>query len=165
MTDKHKVFTVRRLFRCDSEIVGRCYEEFDFLHFNPVGKSRIESIFAQGQIWGAFDGDRIIACSYMLRADAPFFTQLDAYWEISDLLDDSLEDFLVAGYVWIDSEYRDYPVYAAMSKLWNITAMKKGLGKVLHCVPAHIYFSMGELFESGFLLCGLRGLDKLVPHY
>ena len=35
----------------------------------------------------------------------------------------------------------------------------------MHYMPAHMYFDMENLLNSGFDIVGLRGLDNLVPHY
>ncbi len=161
----NKTFTVKRLFKEDIPMIEKCCADFDFLHFNPMTKDNILPMLIQGQIWAVFDGETTAAVCWMISADKKIFSQLNRAWEIGDLLNSDLSDCMVAGYVWIAKEYRKYPVMTALAKVWDIYRAKSSKKRVLHYVPAHIDFNMGEVLDAGFLLCGLRGLDKLVPHY
>ncbi len=157
--------TVKRLWLQDRENIEKCYKNFDFLHFNPLSRDRIEDMLIDGEIWGVWRGEKIVACSTFTTVDKKSFSDLNAYWNIRDLLDDDLSDYLICSYVWIEKDYSDKGIYAAFDKLWQVAAAKGGKKQVLHYMPAHINFDIVSLFDCGYGLVGLRGFDKLVPHY
>ena len=81
------------------------------------------------------------------------------------MLDCSLENTLLCGYVHTDSSYADRDIYTALSNLWTVQAARRGRSQMIHFMPAHIDFDLERLLNAGFELVGLRGLDNLVPHY
>jgi len=161
----NRTFTIRRLFKSDIPVVEKAFSGFDFLHYNPMHSRHILSAMICGQIWGAFDGDFMVGCTWLVPADSSFFRDSIAAWEIRDLLDNDLSDYMVAGYVWQAEEYKNCPVYRAFSRLWVMQAAKLKKTMVVHYSPRHINTDMERLFSDGWRLKGLRGLDKLVPHY
>lgn len=162
---QRQVFRIRKLQKKDEEEIMKCYREFDNLHFNPIHEDFIGEILIYGQFWGVFHKEQLVACTFLLPAKQAEFQKLNAYWEVCDLLNDSLEDYMLRGYVWRKKEYQTSEIYSAICKLWNIQTAKSHKYKLLYCIPSHVWFSMQRLFEEGFLLIGLRGLDNLVPHY
>ncbi len=161
----YNYLTVKRLWLEDRDDINKCYKNFDFLHFNPLSRDRIEDILIDGEVWGVYEGEKIAACSVFITADKKRFSDLNACWNLQDLLEDDLSDYLICGYVWTEPGYDKNAVYSAFSKLWQAAALKKGKKQVLHYIPAHINFDIGGLFDCGYGLVGLRGFDKLVPHY
>jgi len=165
MNDRYRVFNVRRLFMDDIDKAVECYKCYDFLHLNPVDRQFLTHVMLCGQLWAVFDGEKMVGCSYMLPAQCKAFAQLNAAWEISDLLDDDLTDYLVCGYIWADESMKNKNIYSALCRLWHAVAPDMNKSMLLHYTPAHTWLSMPELLHSGMKLVGLRGLDKLVPHY
>lgn len=161
----NRTFTIRRLFKNDTPLIEKAFSHFDFLHYNPMNSRNILPVLVCGQLWGAFDGDVMVGCTWLVPADSRFFTDSTAFWEISDLVNNDLSDYMVAGYVWQNDDYSDYPIYSAFCRLWVMQAAKLGKTMVVHYSPRHINTDMGRLFENGWQLKGLRGLDKLVPHF
>lgn len=159
------VFTIRRLFKEDMERIKEYSSNFDFLHFNPLNEEYIWHILLEGAFWAVFDGQKVVSVTYLLPADSTAFTQLNAAWNVIDLLDCSLENTLLCGYVHTDSSYADRDIYTALSNLWTVQAARRGRSQMIHFMPAHIDFDMERLLNAGFELVGLRGLDNLVPHY
>lgn len=162
---KNRTFTVRRLCRNHIPMAQKAFSDFDFLHYNPANSENMMDIMLQGQIWAAFDGDIMAGCTWLLPADSSLFLKSDTGWEISDLLETDLSDFAAAGYVWMAEGYENSGIYRAFCKLWVMQASKMGKNMVVHCSPRHINTDMGRLFENGWYLRGLRGLDRLVPHF
>ena len=159
------VFTIRRLFKEDMEKIKEYSSNFDFLHFNPLNEEYIWHIMLEGAVWAVFDGQKVVSVTYLLPADSTAFTQLNAAWNVIDLLDCSLENTLLCGYVHTDSSYADRDIYTALSNLWTVQAARRGRSQMIHFMPAHIDFDLERLLNAGFELVGLRGLDNLVPHY
>ncbi|MBQ8604532.1 MAG: hypothetical protein IJ410_06795 [Oscillospiraceae bacterium] len=165
MKTDNRIFTVRRLFRNEIPRAKKCFSYYDFLHYNPTRGEGIMEIMIQGQMWGIFHGDDMVAATWLIPADSPYFRQTTAAWELGDLLEWNAADWLVAGYVWQSEEYSDCPVYQRFARLWVMQAAKLKKARVVHCSPRHINADMGRLFENGYRLTALRGLDKLVPHF
>lgn len=159
------IYNVKRVFKEQKEQVLECYERYRRLHYNPVSAQRVEEIFSQGQIWAAYKDGQMTACCYFLPADAPVFKATNAYWEISDLTDSDLRDYMVAGCVGFLPDCQSRQIYTAFMKLGNILADRGHKNKLVHYVPAHMSFPMQALFDEGFYLTGLRGLDNIVPNY
>ena len=159
------VFTIRRLFKEDMEKIKEYSSSFDFLHFNPLTEEYIWHILLEGAFWAVYDGKKAVSVTYLLPADSTAFTQLNAAWNVTDLLDCSLENSLLCGYVHTDRDYAGRDIYTALSKLWTVQAARRGRSQMIHFMPAHINFDMEKLLNAGFELVGLRGLDNLVPHY
>ena len=162
---ENRIFTVRRLLKEDSRLAEKAFSAFDFLHYNPVCGKKIMNIMVCGQIWGAFDGAKMIGCTWFVPADSTFLQGTDMLWEINDLIEINAGTCMIAGYVWQDESYADTAVYAAFSRLWTVQSEKLGKTMVVHCSPRHINTDMKRLFSDRWQLRGLRGLDKLVPHF
>lgn len=162
--DNRKI-TIRRLFRADIPLAEKAFSAFDFLHYNPVCSRNLLPAMTYGQMWGAFDGENMVGCTWLVAADSPFFRDSTAAWEIADLMEMPAEDIMIAGYVWQAENYEEYNIYAAFCHLWQMQSAKNGKRMVVHYSPRHINTDMGRLFRCGWQLCGLRGLDKLVPHF
>ena len=159
------VFTIRRLFKEDMEKIKEYSSNFDFLHFNPLNEEYIWHILLEGAFWAVLDGQKVVSVTYLLPADSTAFTGLDAAWNITDLLDCSLENSLLCGYVHTYNDYLGRDIYTPLSNLWTVQAARRGRSQLIHCMPAHIDLDMENLLNAGFELAGLRGLDNLVPHY
>ena len=165
MEQDYRVFTIRRLFKEDGELIERYTNCFANLYFTPFTEDYIWQIFLQGAFWAVFEGEKLAALTYILPADSPAFSALDAYWHIEDLLGCSMENTLLCGYMWTDEKYSGTDFYAPVSKLWVQQAHRRNRQLLVHYMPAHMSFDMENLLNSGFDLVGLRGLDNLVPHY
>ncbi len=165
MENDYKLFEVHRMFKEDKKLIKNCYSEYDFLHYNPVNDEFLDRIFIDGSFWGIFEGEKVAALSYMLLPQSKLFSNLTASWEIKDLLNSNLDDYIISGYVWKSKKYENKSCYVALSKLWEIWRIKKKKKGIIHYMPAHIKVDFESLFNENFELIGLRGLDKLVPHY
>lgn len=165
MKNDYKLFKVHRLFKEDKKLIKNCYSEYDFLHYNPVNDKFLDRIFIDGSFWGIFDEEKVAALSYMMLPRSKVFSNLTASWEIKDLLNSDLEDYIICGYIWKNKDYEDRSCYAALSKLWEIWRIRKRKKGIIHYMPAHVNVDFNSLFKEGFELIGLRGFDKLVPHY
>ena len=165
MEKDYRVYTIRRLFKEHLPVIIQCCSSFDFLHFNPLDMDYMEKTLLTGEIWGVFNGDEIIALTYMQQADIPPFASLNAAWEIADLLDCDLADSFLCGYLWTDGSCETGRLYSALTKLWALQAVHYGRQNIIHYMPAHIDVDFPRLFANGFRLVGLRGLDNIVPHW
>ena len=165
MEQDYRVFTIRRLFKEDGERIERYTNCFANLYFTPFTEDYIWQIFLQGAFWAVFEGEKLAALTYILPADSPAFSALDAYWHIEDLLGCSMENTLLCGYMWTDEKYSGTDFYAPVAKLWVQQAHRRNRQLLVHYMPAHMSFDMENLLNSGFDIVGLRGLDNLVPHY
>ena len=161
----NEVFTLRRLLKEDMPLAQKAFSDFDFLHYNPARRQNMEHILLEGQLWGAFCGERLVGCTGLMPADSRFFRHSTACWEITDLLGVDMADCMTAGYVWQEKDCEKSGLYGAFCRLWLIQAERCAKSMVVHYSPRHIYTDMERLFCAGWRLKGLRGLDKLVPHY
>ena len=160
-----KIYTVRRLLSPQLDELEKCYSAFDFLHINPYKKDFLENVMLHGRIWGIYDSGKLFSCCCFFPGDMPFFADSGARWNIKDLLATETDRYLVMGYVWTDKEYENEKTLSLFARLAQDIALRSGIEKVLHCSAAHINTDMGQLISAGYRLAGLRGLDKLVPHY
>ena len=165
MEQDYKVFTLRRLFKEDMEQIHRYGRCFDSCYFNPFTEDYIWQIMLSGAFWAVYDGEKAVALTYILPADSPAFTALDAAWHMVDIMDCSLENSLLCGYVWVAQGYTHRDFYSPITRLWLHQAQRRGRQLLVHYVPAQWDFDMENLLNNGFDLVGLRGLDNLVPHY
>lgn len=165
MEKDYKVYTIRRLFKEHIPLIEECYSSYDFLHYNPLSTDYIEKTLLSGSFWGVFCGETVMAVTYMQPADSLPFARLNAAWEIQDLLNCNLSDYLLCGYIWIEDRCRKADIYAAITRLWTIQAVHRGKNRIVHYMPAHTDIEFRGLFDCGFCLSGLRGLDNIVPHY
>ena len=165
MEKDYKVYTIRRLFKEDIPLIEKCYSRYDFLHFNPLNTEYIEQTLLSGSFWGVFCTGQITALAYIQPAEKLPFSALNAAWEITDMLNCNLADYLLRGYIWTDKSCTQQELYSAFAKLWTIQAAHMGKKNILHYLPAHTEIDFRRLFRNGFLLAGLRGLDNIVPHY
>lgn len=158
-----KVF-IRRLFKQDIDIIMRCYASLDLLYFNPITPVFLNDIFLNGEIWGAFSGDKIIGCCYFFPADSDFFKPYNAYDAISDFTE-NMSDHLYLGYIYAHKDYLASGIYQAFYNVAQVQGFRQGVKYILHSVPVKIPCDLHVLFENGFRLVNLRGLDNLVVHY
>ena len=165
MEKGYRVFTIRRLFKQDMKCIQDYSHFYDNLYFNPLTEDYIWQIMLQGAFWAVCDGENICAVTYILPADSPAFSCLSAAWHIKDLLDYSLENTLLCGYLWTSKKYVETDFYTPAANLWVQQARRRNRQMLLHLMPAHLDFDMENLLNSGFGIVGLRGLDNLVPHY
>ena len=165
MEQDWRVFTIRRLFKEDMADIQQYGRYFSGLYFNPFCEEYIWQIMLEGAFWAVCHKENIVAITYVLPADSTAFTKLSASWHIVDLLDCSLENTLICGYLWVKDEYTETDFYSALTKLWLQQAERRGRQMMIHYMPAGMVFDMENLVYSGFDLVGLRGLDNLVPHY
>lgn len=165
MEKESQTFTIRRLFKEDMTAISSYTGRFDSLYFNPFTEDYVWQIMLGGAFWGVYHDEKPVALTYILPADSPAFCALDACWHFVDLLDCSLENSLLCGYLWAEEGYKDTDFYTPITKLWATQAARRGRQLLIHYMPAHTDFDMEKLIDSGFDLVGLRGLDNLVPHY
>ena len=165
MEKENRVYKIRRLFRQDMDLIQTYCHSYDFLYFNPFTEDYIWQILLQGAFWAVYENEKPVAVTYILPLDSPAFTSLDASWHFADLLACSAENTLLCGYVWADDTCTDTDFYSPLTRLWSMQAARRGRSLLVHYMPAHVDFCIGRLFQNGFELKGLRGLDNLVPHY
>ena len=164
MEKYYKRFKVQRIFKEDTELIKKCYSEYDFLHFNPISDEFIVKVMIEGSFWEILDGETPVALTYMLPFESDAVPEY-AKWEILDLLDIDKKYSLLCGYTWINKDYKDRECTDALANLWSIKGYKSHAKHIIHYMPAHVEIDFASLFKNGFNLVGLRGLDKLVPHY
>lgn len=162
---KRKSFKVRRLFKQDVNVIMDSFKYYDRLHFNPVNEEFVSNILLSGEFWGVFDEGKMIAATWLFEGGKAFFDTFNAKWEITDLLNDDLKNYLVCGYVWQQEDYLDQGIYKMMCRLWAMQGEKMGKKNLVHYTCAHCPCDFNALFEAGFQMVGLRGLDNIVPHY
>lgn len=165
MSKDYNVFCVHRMFKEDVNLIEKCYMDYNYLHFNPTSDRFIERVFAKGSFWGIFCGEKIVSISYLIPFNEIKYENPIAYWEIDDLLTAKLDNYLFMGYLWQDEEYKNVNFYNAFCKLFDIQRQKYKKDGIIYCLCAHFNIDMNSLFDEKFYLKGLRGLDKLVPHY
>ena len=165
MEKDYRTFTIRRLFIEDMPLVEKYSRFYSCLFFNPLSQQFIQHIFLEGAFWAVYDGEKPAAVTYILPADSHIFSELNARWNIADLLDAPVDDSLVCGYVWTDDSYRSTDFYSPLVRLWLMQADRKGKSRLIHFTPANLHTDFENLFYNSFDLAGLRGLDNLVPHY
>ena len=161
----NKTYTVRRVFAEELEKIEKMYTQFDFLHFNPYKRDFLEEILLCGQIWAAYDGDDMAACSCIFPGDMAGWCSTAAKWNAEELLDIQGINYAVAGYTACKEKIAEGEITALFCRLWQSVALKRNIEKVLYLHTAHIHTDMGQILSAGFRLAGLRGLDRLVPHY
>ena len=164
MKKDYKLFKVHRLFKEDTKLILDCYSDYDFLHFNPVNEKFVDKVFIYGSFWRILDGDTTVALTWMLPFENEAVPEY-AKWEIEDLLGLNPKETMICGYIWINQNYKDRNCTDALAKLWSMTGYRKNMKNVIHYAPAHVEIDFESLFKNNFELVGLRGLDKLVPHY
>ncbi|MEG1050146.1 MAG: hypothetical protein RSE24_06355 [Oscillospiraceae bacterium] len=158
-----KIF-IRRLFKQDIDLIIHCYETFDTLYFNPMTPTFANELLLRGEIWGAFVGSKIVGCCYFFNANSEFFKAYNAYDVVADFTD-NLEKYLYMGYIYADTEYVSGGIYQAFYNIAQVQGFRQGEKYILHSVPAKIPCDLHLLFENGFKLVKLRGMDNLVVHY
>ncbi|MEG1862290.1 MAG: hypothetical protein RR198_01655 [Oscillospiraceae bacterium] len=162
---KGKSFKVRRLFKQDVDLIENSFSYYDRLHFNPVTRQFILNVLLCGEFWGVFHNGKIVGATWLFKGEEEFFRTYNAKWEIEDLLNKDLKDCLICGYIWCDEEYKNQGIWQLCSRLWRMQGAKTEKKFMVHYTCAHCYCDFNSLFEDGFSLVGLRGLDNIVPHY
>ena len=160
----YNLYRVDRIFKEDTELIRKCYSEYDFLHFNPVNDEFIEKVLIDGSFWKITEGSKTVALTWMIPFESDA-VPVYAKWEISDLLDVDEKSTMLCGYTWISKDYLDRNCTDALANLWSMQGYKKRMKHIIHYMPAHVEIDFESLFKNEFNLVGLRGLDKLVPHY
>ena len=167
---------MRRLFKHDIPDIIRCYAAFDRLFYNPVDTSFVENVFLQGELWGAFVRDRMIACCCYFPLDSDFYRQDKSYLYLTDFITDP-HSCLCAGYVGFDEEMinrffdtEDVPavkhtIYTAYLNTAHMQAFRQGFRYIVHFTPVKTAEDISPVFRCGYRLVKLRGLEKLVVHY
>ena len=165
MEKEYRTFTIRRLFIEDMQIIEKYSRCYDTLFFNPLSSDFMQDILLDGAFWAVYDGDVPAAVTYILPADSSSFSQMNIRWNLTDLLEMTISDSIICGYVWSDDRYADTDFYSPLTRLWMMQADRRQKAKLIHCTPANMAVNFERLFYNGFDLAGLRGLDNLVPHY
>jgi len=167
---------IRRLFRHDTKIITECFNDYGQLFFSPVSEDFINRIFPEGEVWGAFVNNRIIACSYLYPLDCKLSEETKRYSQLTDFIADPSE-YLMAGYIGI--HHRNFKecipdekagavccnMYQAFLNTAEMQAFRRGKRFVVHCTPVKLSCCLPQIFNCGYKLVKMRGLEKLVVHY
>lgn len=171
-----KSITMRRLFKYDIKKIPECFEDYRKLFFFPVTEQFAENVFLQGEFWGAFVNDTVIACSYLYPLDCSFSAKQERYDLIADFTARP-EEYMLLGYVGFlhgnISKFISYSelnticasIYKAFLNIAEMQAFRYGKKHVMHCLPLKLGFDLSPLFDNGYCMTKLRGLEKLVVHY
>lgn len=167
---------MRRLFKYDTEQIMECFERYNQLFFSPVTPEFINSVFLSGEFWGAFVNNSIIACSYLYPFDCELSRRTERFDQLTDFID-SPSEYMMLGYVGFHpaNTERNIPsdniksicsnVYKAFMNTAEMQTFRQGKQFVLHCMPLKLLSDLAPVFECGYELVKLRGLEKLVVHY
>ena len=167
---------MRRLFKYDTEEIIKCFEAYNQLFFSPVTPDFINSVLLEGEFWGAFVNNDIVACSYIYPFDCALSQKTERYSQLTDFIS-SPSEYMMLGYTGfhkINTE-QNFPldditsvcsnIYKAFMNTAEMQAFRHGKKCVLHCMPHKLLPVLSPVFECGYELLKLRGLEKLVVHY
>ena len=167
---------MRRLFKWDVQDIVRCYSSYNSLFYNPVDSRFVENVFLQGEFWGAFVKDSLVACCCFFPLDSSFYRQDRSYDYLADFIT-LPQDCLAVGYVALDEEkIKKYfaetefapvvrTIYTAYLNTAQMQAFRQGFRYIVHCVPFKKADDVSHILRCGYRLLKLRGLEKLVVHY
>lgn len=162
MTEKSKkIYKVTRLKENEKEILNEAYKDYRKLFFYPFTGDMTDEIFIFGDFWLVRGEENRVFCVFPPMI--PSFKNSLAYWEIHDLIGDEFENRLVMGYVG-GNMGANSSSFAAILQGVKLAAAKSKSNVVFY-TPVSFGADFKTLFENGFLLKGLRGLDNLVAHY
>ena len=167
---------MRRLFKYDTAEIMKCFEIYSQLFFTPVTPDFVNSVLLEGEFWGAFVNDDIIACSYIYPFDCALSCKTERYSQLTDFISNPSE-YMVLGYMGfhrINLEHKFSSdivnsaccnIYKAFMNTAEMQAFRRGKKFVLHCMPHKLLPKLSSVFECRYELVKLRGLEKLVVHY
>lgn len=173
-----KRIVMRRLFKQDTDLIINCYKKYDRLYYNPVTENFLCNVFLCGEVWGAYNEGRLIACCYFFPLESDFFKETDTYSSLADFIEHA-DKYVYMGY--IGTNFRGLPqdekqffthelsaangLYTAFLNIVHMQAFRQGLKYILHSIPLKMCCGMEPLFSAGYRMIKLRGLDNLVVHY
>lgn len=173
-----KKITVRRLFKQDIDDILKCYKKYDSLLFNPVDSTFICNVLLCGEFWGAYHGGQLIACCYFFPLESDFFKAGASHDAITDFIAQP-EKYMLMGYIgtnfdilsFDDKQYFEGKLncanglYTAFMNIVQSQTFRRGFKYIIHILPVKTARNIKCIFDAGYSLIKMRGLEKLVPHY
>ena len=167
---------MRRMFRHDTDKITECFNDYNQLFYSPVNEDFADRIFPDGEVWGAFVNNKIIACSYLYPLDCKLSMDTKRYDQLTDFIFNPSE-YLMLGYAGI--HHKNFNecispekavavccnIYKAFLNTAEMQAFRRGKRFVVHCVPIKLSYCLPQIFDCGYELVKIRGLEKLVVHY
>ena len=160
-----RLYKIRRLYRDSRRDILKIYSGFDRTFFNPVSREFIDRCTIDGEFWGVFRDMELVSCVYYMPARCAAFGRFNAAWERRDLLGDDMGNWAVCGHIAPADKAEDDGIYTAFLKLAKVYGQRIGARNIIYYTPVKLYCPWRQLFENGFVLKGLRGLDNAVANY
>ncbi len=161
----NEIYTVRRLFKQDKDLILNTQSYFNKTYFNPINEEFIYDVMLSGEFWGVFLKNELVAMSWLFCADKNFYLNYNSNWNVKDIFNKNLNEIMVCGYIYNKYPEKDIGIYKLFINLWKMQSKRQNKKYLVHFSPLKENCNLKAMFSNNFTLCALRGIENLVAHY